>query len=106
MSELDYVSQTLAKAISVLASHPGRIAERMKSAHAEWHPITVDKLPGDLRGDWQYILDCLTLVEDDVEGLVPATIDSLSETDLSEIAVHILSFADRVNAFLRREERD
>ena len=45
MSELDYVSHTLAKAISTLASHPGRIEERMKSAHAEWHPITVDKLP-------------------------------------------------------------
>jgi hypothetical protein len=97
MSELDYVSQTLAKAISTLASHPGRIAERMESAHVEWHPITVDKVPSDLRGDWQYVIDRLTVVEDDEKGHVPATIDSLSETDLSEIATHILSFADRIS---------
>ena len=99
MSEIDYVSQILTKAISALASHPGRIAERMKSAHAEWHPIRKDKLPGELRDDWQYIVDRLTVVEDDIEGLVPATIDSLSETDLSEIAVHIMSFADRVKYY-------
>lgn len=101
MSELDYVSQTLAKAISTIASHPGRIAERMKSAHAEWHPITVDKLPGDLRGDWQNIVDCLTVVDDDVEGLMPASINTLSETDLSKIVMLIINFADRVDSFLR-----
>ena len=103
MSELDYVSQTLAKAISTLATHPGRITERMKSAHAEWHPIAVDKLPGDLKADWLYIVDRLTVVDDDVEGLVPATINTLSETDLCEIAILIMSFADRVDTFLREE---
>ena len=97
MSELDYVSQTLAKAISTLASHPGRIEERMKSAHAEWHPISVDKLPDDLRDDWLNIVDRLTVVDDDIEGLMPANIGSLSETDLSEIVMLLMSFADRVN---------
>ncbi len=101
MSELDYVSQTLAKAISTLASHPGRIEERMKSAHAEWHPITVDKLPDDLRDDWLYIVDRLTVVDDDIEGLVAANVGSLSETDLSDIVMHLMSFADRVDTFLR-----
>ena len=48
MSELDYVSQTLAKAVSVLGGS-GRIAARMKSAHREWHPITADKLPAELK---------------------------------------------------------
>lgn len=51
MSELDYVSQTLTRVISILATHQGGIAERMQRAYAELHPITVDKLPDDLKGD-------------------------------------------------------
>ena len=101
MAVLDYVSQVLTKTIRALASHPGRIAERMKAAYAEMHPVTPDKLPGDLRGDLVYIWDRLTAVKDDEKGHVPATIDSLSETELSEIAGRILSLADRVDAALR-----
>ena len=99
MSELDYVSQTLTKAISVLATHPGGIAERMKRAYAELHPITVDKLPDDLKGDGVHIEVELGIGEGDV----PARIDSLSEPDLSLIAIQILSFADRADTFLREE---
>lgn len=98
MSELDYVSQTLAKAVLVLG-RPGGIAERMKAAYAEWHPITADKLPAELRNKWQSIIDRLTVVKDDEQDHVPATIDSLSDDDLNELAMDIMDFADRVNRF-------
>ncbi|MEW5703292.1 MAG: hypothetical protein AB1781_01715 [Pseudomonadota bacterium] len=97
MARLDYVSQALTKAISSLVSHPGRIADRMKSAYAEMWPVESKKLPDDLRSDWIYIEDRLNVGEGDVAS----TIDELSETDLSEIAIRILSFADRVDTFLR-----
>ena len=99
MGQLDYVSQTLAKAISALATHPGRIAERMKSAYAEMYPITQDKLPIDLIGDW-VLIELRLGIEN---GDVPPTIDTLSDADLSELAILIMSFADRVDKFLREE---
>ena len=98
MSELDYVSQTLAKAVLALG-RPGGIAERMKSAHREWHPITADKVPAELRKKWQSIIDRLTVVKDDEQGHVPATIDSLSDDDLNDLAMDIMDFAARVNRF-------
>ncbi len=101
MSELEYVSQTLTKAISSLRAGPGRIREDMKAAYAEWHPITVDKLPDELRDDWQSIIDRLTVVKDDEKGHVLATIDSLSEKALIDIATDIMKFTDRVDASLR-----
>ena len=101
MRELEYVSQTLTKAISSLRAGPGEITEGMKAAYAEWHPITVDKLPGELRNDWQSIIDRLTVVKDDEKGHVLATIDSLSEKALIDIATDIMKFADRVDASLR-----
>ena len=99
MSELDYVSQALEKAIYALKAGPGQIRKGMIAAHKEWHPITVDKLPAELKDDWQSIIDRLTVVKDDEQGHVPATIDSLSDDDLNELAMDIMDFADRVNRF-------
>ncbi|MCZ6848415.1 MAG: hypothetical protein O7F75_06155 [Alphaproteobacteria bacterium] len=98
MSELHYVHEKLISAISSLATHPGRIAERMRSAYIEMQPINRDDLPNDLRGDLVYIHSRLGAGSGDT---VPDRINSLSETDLSEIAASILSLADRVDTALR-----
>ena len=78
---------------------PDCAREGMKSAHREWHPITADKVPAELRKKWQSIIDRLTVVKDDEQGHVPATIDSLSDDDLNDLAMDIMDFADRVNRF-------
>ena len=43
----------------------------------------------------------LTLVKNDEAGHVPATIDNLSDGDLNDLAMDIIDFKDRVDAFPR-----
>ena len=75
-----------------------RVHKPNRPGYAEWHPVTADKLPDELKADWQDIVHRLTLVKDDEQGHVPATIDNLSDGDLNDLAMDIIDFRDRVDA--------
>ena len=111
MSDLIYTNGKLSKAVSILATHPGRINERLTQA-ANRALVGVDpavfnaSAPGIYIGApryWQKIWSAITAVRHDPqrEPFAPS-IDRLSEIEASEIARMIVSLAAMLDSAERR----
>ena len=113
MSDLIYTNGKLGKAVSILATHPGRINERLTEA-ANRALVAVDpavfnaSAPGIYIAApryWQMIWSAITAVRHDPKGGVFApSIDRLSEIEASEIARMIVSLSAMLDAIERRVE--
>lgn len=56
----NYALETLGHAVYYLAVGGGDVRKRLKTAYMEFHPISEDDFPPNLREDWKWIIKQLT----------------------------------------------
>ncbi|MYB50490.1 MAG: hypothetical protein F4X72_14700 [Dehalococcoidia bacterium] len=95
MPNLFYAMEKITNSMSTLATSPGRIKERLRSAFLELHLIS-DDIPASLQADYQWIIQELTKAPDQGQGSVVATLEEMSEDHAVEIAKRIDTLAFQV----------
>ena len=85
MPDLFYAMEKTTNTMRILATSPGRIKERLRSAFLELHLIG-DDIPGPLQEKYQWILQELTKAPDQGQGTLVATLEEMSEEHAVEIA--------------------
>ena len=95
-----YAREKMIEALSVLATHPGGIKERLSQASLRFLPIGED-IPEPFRSDFGWIAGELTkLPSEEGEGAVEATLSAMLEEHAVEIARRI----DELEYKLRQAE--
>ena len=95
MPNLFYAMEKTTNTMSILATSPGRIRERLRSAFLEFHLIS-DDIPDSLLTDYQWIIQELTKAPDQGQGTLVATLEGMSEDHAVEIAKRIDTLAFQV----------
>ena len=95
MSELFYPMEQLTNAVSIMATHPNGIKERLYGAFVEFHTIGND-MPYPFREDYEWIHHELTKVNGESDGAIIATLDSMTDEHAVEIARRIVALASQI----------
>ena len=95
MSNLFYAKEKTTNTTRILATSPGRIKERLRSAYLEFHLIG-DDIPDPLHAEYQSILQELTMAPDQSQSRLVATLEEVPEDRAVEIAKCIDTLAFRV----------
>ena len=95
MPDLFYAMEKITTTMSILATSPGRIKERLFSAYLELHLIS-DAIPTSLQADYQWIIQELTKAPDRGQGTLEATLREMSEDHAVEVAKRIDTLAFQV----------
>jgi hypothetical protein len=107
--DLKETRSTLEIGISILATHPGRIRERLIEAfHKELHLIQADDIAGpdlsvDAKPYWQKVQAAVTAQHDEKEGSYAPSIEAMTEEEASRIAEMITGVASMISLALERE---
>lgn len=92
MLDLLYPKEKLTTAVSIMATHPGDIKDRLFKAFLEFHTIG-NEMPKPFRNEYEWIVQELTKVGDDVDGRVLATLKTMTDDHALEIASRIVDLA-------------
>ena len=96
MLEQSYPREKMTTAVSILATHPGKIKERLFDAYIEFHTIGED-MPQPFQCDFQWIVQELNKpCGENGEGTVKATLNAMTEAHAVEIARRIYDLAFRL----------
>ena len=91
MANKSYAKDKFIEAVSVLATHPDRIKDRLYHAYRRFHTIGPD-MPEPFTSDYEWIVKELT----NVQGEVMATLSDMTEEHAVEIARRILELEYRL----------
>ena len=103
-----YASERVMAALSALATHPGRIQERLGLAVRELSVLQMDRLPDSIRGILLNIYDTCTKPKSGenspgarAKGTIVAACDELNDAEASQIATLIFRTYDDIEGLMR-----
>lgn len=107
MADIFYAHEKLGRAAQVLATHPGRIKERLIAAFNEAIPmVSAEALPDEPRRIWKTrVWEPLTRVKDERRGSAAASLDDVSEEQACTIAESILTVDSMVDLEVESRHR-
>lgn len=105
MADIFYQNEKLWRAVEILATHPGRIRDRLiKACHEAWVFVHPDLVTEELRAFYNKVQANVTSEpRTDEDGSFKPSIRRLSEEDASKMANHILSLAIGTDKVVNRK---
>src|SRR5713226_2996974 len=100
---------SLESGINIMATHPGRIQERLIEAfHKELHMIQADDIAGpnlsvDAKPYWLKVLAAVTAQHDDKRGSYAPSIEAMTEDEACRIAQMITGVASMISLALEHD---
>lgn len=55
-----YAREKLFAAVEILATFPGDVRSRISRAYHEFHPLTEEHFPDELKNDWKWVTKSIT----------------------------------------------